>query len=47
VLATDDAGLVERLGVPVTTVAGHPNALKITTPFDLAIAEALLAGVTT
>jgi 2-C-methyl-D-erythritol 4-phosphate cytidylyltransferase len=47
VLATDDAGLVERLGVPVTTVAGHPNAMKITTPFDLAIAEALLAGVTT
>jgi 2-C-methyl-D-erythritol 4-phosphate cytidylyltransferase len=47
VLATDDAGLVERLGVPVTTVAGDPNAMKITTPFDLAIAEALLAGVTT
>jgi len=40
---TDDAGLVERLGVPVSTVPGHPNALKITTPFDLAIAEALLA----
>ena len=45
--ATDDAGLVERLGVPVTTVAGHANAMKITTPFDLAIAEALLAGGTT
>jgi 2-C-methyl-D-erythritol 4-phosphate cytidylyltransferase len=44
--ATDDAGLVERLGVPVTTVAGHANAMKITTPFDLAIAEALLAGGT-
>jgi 2-C-methyl-D-erythritol 4-phosphate cytidylyltransferase len=47
ILATDDAGLVERLGVPVATVAGHPNAMKVTTPFDLAIAEALLAGVTT
>jgi 2-C-methyl-D-erythritol 4-phosphate cytidylyltransferase len=40
---TDDAGLVERLGIPVTTVSGHPNALKITTPFDLTIAEAVLA----
>jgi len=39
---TDDAGLVERLGIPVTTVPGHPYALKITTPFDLAIAEAVL-----
>jgi 2-C-methyl-D-erythritol 4-phosphate cytidylyltransferase len=42
--ATDDAGLVERLGVPVMTVPGHPNAMKITTPFDLAVAEALLSG---
>jgi 2-C-methyl-D-erythritol 4-phosphate cytidylyltransferase len=40
--ATDDAGLVELLGVPVTTVAGHPHAMKVTTPFDLAIAEAVL-----
>src|SRR5439155_1276044 len=24
---TDDAGLVERLGVPVGTVAGHPHAM--------------------
>jgi 2-C-methyl-D-erythritol 4-phosphate cytidylyltransferase len=40
--ATDDAGLVERLGVPVSTVPGHPAAMKITTPFDLTVAEALL-----
>jgi 2-C-methyl-D-erythritol 4-phosphate cytidylyltransferase len=40
---TDDAGLVERLGIPVGTVPGHPHAIKITTPFDLAIAEAILA----
>jgi 2-C-methyl-D-erythritol 4-phosphate cytidylyltransferase len=40
---TDDAGLVERLGIPVTTIPGHPHALKITTPFDLAIAESVLA----
>lgn len=41
--ATDDAGLVERLGRPVTTVPGHTSALKITTAFDLAVAEAVLA----
>ncbi|RCW40146.1 2-C-methyl-D-erythritol 4-phosphate cytidylyltransferase [Halopolyspora algeriensis] len=41
--ATDDAGLVERLGRTVATVSGHPQALKITTAFDLAIAEAVLA----
>jgi len=39
--ATDDAGLVERLGVPVATVPGHPHAMKITTPFDLVVAEAI------
>ncbi|HEU5471798.1 MAG TPA: 2-C-methyl-D-erythritol 4-phosphate cytidylyltransferase [Actinophytocola sp.] len=39
---TDDAGLVERLGVPVDTIPGHPYAMKITTPFDLAVAEAIL-----
>ena len=38
---TDDAGLVERLGEPVATVPGHPYAFKITTPFDLLVAEAL------
>lgn len=40
---TDDAGLVERIGATVRTVAGHPHAMKITTPFDLAIAESVLA----
>jgi 2-C-methyl-D-erythritol 4-phosphate cytidylyltransferase len=40
---TDDAGLVERLGMPVTTVPGDELALKITRPLDLRIAEALLA----
>jgi len=39
---TDDAGLVEKQGVPVTCVPGHEHALKITRPFDLAIAELLL-----
>lgn len=40
--ATDDAGLVERLGEKVRTVPGHDHALKITTPFDLDIAEAIV-----
>ncbi len=42
--ATDDAGLVERAGGTVVTVPGDPRALKITTPFDLAVAEALTGG---
>ena len=39
---TDDAGLAERIGVVVHTVAGEEAALKITRPFDLAVAELLL-----
>jgi 2-C-methyl-D-erythritol 4-phosphate cytidylyltransferase len=42
--ATDDAGLVEAAGVTVQTVAGSPLAFKVTTPFDLLIAQALLTG---
>ncbi|MCP3783798.1 2-C-methyl-D-erythritol 4-phosphate cytidylyltransferase [Micromonospora sp. A3M-1-15] len=41
---TDDAGLVEKLGVPVDCIPGSELALKITRPFDLALAEHLLAG---
>ncbi len=41
---TDDAGLVEALGMPVTTLPGHPHAFKITTPFDLVVAELLAGG---
>lgn len=40
---TDDAGLVERAGTRVDTVPGDDRALKITRPFDLLVAEALLA----
>ncbi|WP_125616129.1 IspD/TarI family cytidylyltransferase [Specibacter cremeus] len=39
---TDDAMLVEALGVPVYVVHGSPHSLKITTPTDLLLAEALL-----
>ncbi|MEU7927285.1 2-C-methyl-D-erythritol 4-phosphate cytidylyltransferase [Micromonospora sp. NPDC049107] len=41
---TDDAGLVEKQGVTVTCVPGSEYALKITRPFDLALAEHLLAA---
>jgi 2-C-methyl-D-erythritol 4-phosphate cytidylyltransferase len=39
---TDDAGLVEKQGVRVYCVPGSEYALKITRPFDLALAEHLL-----
>jgi len=40
---TDDAQLVERLGMEVHVVEGRPGNLKITHPEDLAAAEARLA----
>ncbi|MDI9917476.1 2-C-methyl-D-erythritol 4-phosphate cytidylyltransferase [Rhodococcus sp. IEGM 1379] len=43
-LATDDAGLVERLGISVRTTAGDVQAFKITTPLDLMLARALLSA---
>ncbi len=42
-IATDDAGLVERLGIPVRTVPGSEEAFKVTRPLDLLLAEAILA----
>jgi len=39
---TDEAALAERAGIPVTAVAGDPRNIKITTPIDIPIAEALL-----
>ncbi|HEY8534720.1 MAG TPA: 2-C-methyl-D-erythritol 4-phosphate cytidylyltransferase [Micromonospora sp.] len=44
---TDDAGLVERLGVAVRCVPGSEYAFKITRPFDLALAEYLLRAAPT
>jgi 2-C-methyl-D-erythritol 4-phosphate cytidylyltransferase len=43
--ATDDAALVEAMGLPVRLVPDFSNNIKITTPEDLALAE-LLAEVT-
>jgi 2-C-methyl-D-erythritol 4-phosphate cytidylyltransferase / 2-C-methyl-D-erythritol 2,4-cyclodiphosphate synthase len=39
---TDDASLVERIGLKVKMIAGSYENIKITTPEDLVIAEALL-----
>ena len=41
---TDDAALVEGLGGRVRLYPGSPRNLKVTTPQDLALVEALLAG---
>ena len=38
---TDDASVVEALGEPVYLVEGNRENIKITTPFDLKVAEAL------
>jgi 2-C-methyl-D-erythritol 4-phosphate cytidylyltransferase len=40
--ATDDAGLVEALGLPVHVVPGDPAAAKITTAHDLRVAALTL-----
>ena len=42
-LFTDDASVVEAAGVEVTLIEGEVQNLKITTPIDLTIAEAILA----
>lgn len=41
-LGTDDASLVEKMGAAVSIVQGSYNNIKITTPEDLYIAEAIM-----
>ena len=41
-LFTDDASVAERHGIPLAFTSGERNNLKITTPEDLTLAEALL-----
>ena len=41
---TDDASLFERLGWPVRVIEAPPANIKLTTPFDLVVAEAVLAA---
>lgn len=43
VVFTDDAALVERIGASVHIVPGSPENIKVTTPSDLVVAEAILA----
>ena len=38
---TDDASVVEAMGVSVALVPGNRENIKITTPFDIRVAEAL------
>ena len=40
---TDDASLFERLGLPVKIYDAGPSNIKVTTPFDLVVAESLLS----
>jgi 2-C-methyl-D-erythritol 4-phosphate cytidylyltransferase len=42
--ATDDAALVERLGVPIHLVPDSPRNLKVTSADDLALAQLLAAA---
>lgn len=42
--ATDDAALLERAGLPVRLCEGDRENIKLTTPFDLRLAEAILAA---
>ena len=39
---TDDCGAVERLGMKVTLTSGSRENLKVTTPLDLILGEAIL-----
>lgn len=39
---TDDASVVESLGIRVAMVEGNRENIKITTPFDLTVAEAII-----
>lgn len=39
---TDEAMLAEEMGIPVEAVEGDPRNIKITTPLDLVIAEAII-----
>ncbi|MDH6354848.1 2-C-methyl-D-erythritol 4-phosphate cytidylyltransferase [Dysgonomonas sp. PH5-45] len=41
---TDDASVVEAIGINVCLVEGEPTNIKITTPLDLEVAKLLLAN---
>ena len=39
---TDDCSLIENLGVEIEVVEGSAENIKLTTPIDIIIAEAIL-----
>ena len=41
---TDDASVVERYGHQITLVEGNRENIKITTPYDITVAEAILTS---
>jgi len=41
--ATDDAFLIEKLGIPVKIIQGEEDNIKVTTPQDLEIAQLLIS----
>lgn len=41
---TDDASVVEAMGVKVSLVEGNRENIKLTTPFDLTIAQCIIHG---
>lgn len=43
-VASGEQDLLASANVPVHTVEGHPNAMRLATPFDLTLAEAVLAA---
>lgn len=44
IFGTDDAALVENIGLPVKIIEGSYNNIKITTPDDLIVGEKILTG---
>jgi 2-C-methyl-D-erythritol 4-phosphate cytidylyltransferase len=40
---TDDAGMVESLGVQIHAVDGHEESFKVTRPIDVVLAESIIA----
>ena len=41
--ATDDAFLIEKMGIPVKIIEGEEKNMKVTTPQDLEIAQFLIS----
>jgi 2-C-methyl-D-erythritol 4-phosphate cytidylyltransferase len=45
--ATDDAFLIEKMGIPVKIIKGEESNIKVTTPLDLQIARFLMLNEST